>query len=77
MKCQPPCVHPDDIIGALDIRNMASGRRQTPISRHTLAAWRADSFPKPIRVLEGAGPGGADVELFDRRQVLAWLKERR
>jgi len=76
-RCEPPCVHPWDIIGALDIRKMASGRRRTPISRHTLAAWRADTFPEPIAVLEGAGPGGSSVELWDRRAVKDWLKSRR
>lgn len=72
-----PTIPVADIIGALEIRNMASGRRQTPISRHTLAAWRTGDFPQPIRVLDGAGPGGSPVELWDRRAVKAWLRGRR
>lgn len=83
-KCEPPCVHPDDIIGAKQIRDMASGRRHTPISRHTLAAWRntdnyppGQAFPEPIAVLEGAGPGGSAVELWDRRAVKDWLRGRK
>lgn len=83
-RCEPPCIHPRDLIGALDIRTMASGRRRTPISRHTLAAWRntdsyppGEAFPEPIAVLAGAGPGGSAVELWDRRAVKAWLRSRR
>ena len=85
-KCEPPCIHPDDIIGAADVRQLVSKRRRTrgkssarqPISRNTFLVWRRDSgFPEPIKVLEGAGPGGADVELWDRRAVKDWLKTRK
>lgn len=77
-KCEPPCVHPEDLIGALQIRTIASGRRRTPISRNTLLAWRREGgFPEPIAVLEGAGPGGSAVELWDRRAVKDWLRSRK
>lgn len=75
-RCDPPCVHPEDLIGAKQIRDLASGRRRTPISRHTLAAWRERDFPKPIATLEGAGPGGSDVEIWSRAAVKDWLKRR-
>lgn len=76
MNCPPPCIHPQHLIGALQIRRIASGRPQ-PISRHTLTAWRTGDFPEPVAVLEGAGPGGNPVELWDARAVTAWLRERK
>jgi hypothetical protein len=72
-----PTIPIHEIVGAAQVRNLASGRRHKPISRHTLIAWREGDFPKPIRTLEGAGPGGSDVELWDGREVRAWLKARR
>lgn len=58
-------IDPGDIIGGLEARQLAGG-----VSRATLLRWRADhGFPEPIRTLEGG------IELWDRRQVKAWLKE--
>jgi hypothetical protein len=77
-RCDPPCVHPGDLIAAKQVRDLASGRRHTPISRHTLANWRARrDFPAPVAVLEGAGPGGTSVEIWSRAAVKAWLRSRR
>jgi hypothetical protein len=80
-RCEPPCVNPDDLIAAKQVRDLASGRRHTPISRHTLADWRdkdkhRNPFPDPVAVLQGAGPGGSDVEIWSRTAVKDWLKRR-
>lgn len=64
--CPPPCVHPDNIISASQVRDLAGVR-----SRHTLLRWRENrGFPAPIRTVPG--PGGP-FELWDSRQVEAWL----
>lgn len=77
-RCDPPCVHPEDLIAAKQVRDLASGRRHAPISRHTLADWRQRrGFPEPIAALEGAGPGGSDVEIWSRTAVKTWLKANR
>jgi hypothetical protein len=76
-RCDPPCVHPEDLIGVRAVRDLASGRRHTPISPHTLIDWRRRrDFPVPVVTLEGAGPGGSDVEIWSRTAVKAWLKAR-
>lgn len=69
-ECPPPCLHPTHIISASQIRQLA-GIRQ----RNTLIRWRRDrDFPAPIRTVPG--PGG-QVELWDIREVRAWLQRRR
>jgi predicted DNA-binding transcriptional regulator AlpA len=74
MPCEPPCIHPRDIIGNGQVRRLcATGSK--PISRGTLIRWRAhNGFPPPIRTIPG--PGSSSVELWDRRAVKAWLRAR-
>jgi hypothetical protein len=55
-------LHPADIIGPGEIRQMAGG-----VTRKTLMTWRErPDFPAPVKSL-GIG------DLFDRRAVQAWL----
>jgi predicted DNA-binding transcriptional regulator AlpA len=64
--CPPPCLHPQDIISAQQVREYA-GISQ----RSTLIRWRKErGFPEPITSVPG--PGGP-VELWDAREVRAWL----
>jgi hypothetical protein len=62
---QVPTIPIADIIGPGEIRELAGG-----VTRKTLMTWRArPDFPKPFKSLEIG-------DLFDRRAVQAWLKER-
>lgn len=68
--CVSPCINPRDIIANSQVRKLCGG-----IARGTLIRWRAtEGFPEPIRKVPG--PGSSQVELWDRRQVKAWMKER-
>lgn len=65
-------VPPRDILGNLETRRLAGralgGRK--PVTRATLIRWReTGGFPDPIRKV-------AAGELWDRREVVAWLRER-
>lgn len=57
----------DEIVDTSDVRRLAGVSQ-----RHTLLAWRrADpTFPKPVAVT------GSGVELFNRAEVVAWLRGR-
>lgn len=69
-------LRPRDIIGNKEVRRMCGPRGGPAITRHTLIRWRADlGFPEPIRALSGRGH--TKTELWDARQVRAWLRERR
>ena len=62
-------VPPREMIGNAQVRDLAGG-----ITRHTLLAWRRDQdFPAPVAVVPGQGSG---TEVWDRREVQAWLKAR-
>jgi hypothetical protein len=64
-KHEPEPLLPRDIIGGAEVRRMCGG-----ITRHTLINWREKrSFPAPVRVLRDT-----KVELWDARQVRAWLR---
>jgi predicted DNA-binding transcriptional regulator AlpA len=70
MACDPPCIHPRDIIGNGQVRKLCGG-----VARGTLIRWRKhNGFPPPIRTIPG--PGSSSVELWDRRAVKAWLRAR-
>lgn len=57
-----------DILSAADVRRLSGG-----ISRHTLINWRATKgFPAPMRAIKQRR--GRDLELWDRRDVKAWLR---
>lgn len=59
-------VPPGQIVGVYEVRRLCGG-----ISRPTLIRWRTQpGFPEPIRKLKG------NVELWDARDVRAWLKQR-
>lgn len=66
MSTEP--IPPRHIAGNAEIRHICGG-----ITRHTLIAWRkTEGFPEPVRVLRRS-----KVELWDARQVRAWLAQRR
>lgn len=64
-------VYYDDLIGPGEIRELAgAAKNRGPVSSRTLWLWRQqDGFPQPIREVSG-------VAVWDRRHVVAWLKER-
>jgi hypothetical protein len=65
----PDCVPPSELIGNAQVREMCGG-----VTRHTLLAWRdTQGFPEPVANIPGQGSG---TEVWDRRQVTAWLKAR-
>lgn len=66
-----PWVLPRDLMLASDVRRLAGIR-----SRNTLLNWRArHGFPEPIRSFRvGQGRRVQRVEVWDRREVRAWLK---
>jgi hypothetical protein len=70
-----PWLLPRDLLLTSDVRRMASLNRQ-PITRHTLIRWRAEKgFPEPVRSIKvGRGRRAQTVDLWDRRDVKAWLK---
>lgn len=58
-------VPPADLIGNAAVRELCGG-----VSRHTLIAWRREqNFPAPVATIDR-------TDVWDRRQVKAWLKER-
>jgi predicted DNA-binding transcriptional regulator AlpA len=60
-------IPPDDIISTPEVRELAG-----ILSRHTLIDWRERrAFPEPFKRV------GGRVELYDRREVQAWLARRR
>lgn len=64
----PDPIPPRQIVGNQEVRKMCGG-----ITRTTLLAWRrTEAFPTPIRTLAGT----PKTELWDARQVRAWLKQR-
>jgi hypothetical protein len=64
-----------DVVGNADVRHTVARRlhgRQKPIARGTLLRLRETrGFPAPVRELRGG------VELWDARQVRAWILEQR
>lgn len=59
-------LEPGDLIGNAAVRELCGG-----ITRHTLIAWRRDlGFPEPAVTVDR-------TECWDRRVVLAWLKQNR
>jgi hypothetical protein len=65
IECVPPCVAPDDIIDAADVRRLLKIK-----SRATLIARRRETdFPEPITRT------GTGVELWDRRDIEMWLRD--
>lgn len=61
----------DAILCNLQVRAMC-GRGRQPVPRSTLILWRKKhGFPEPFAVLPG------DVELWDRRAVRRWKRNRR
>jgi hypothetical protein len=67
------------VIGAFEVRKMCArarvkaqaGKKRQPISRDTLAAWRKTrGFPEPFKRI-------ACGELWDRREVRAWLDKQK
>lgn len=64
----------DEIITTTTVRKMVSATK-TPVTRHTLIRWRDPDlspyprFPQPVRVVDG-------VELWDAREIRAWIKTR-
>lgn len=63
-----PWIHPRDILLAADVRRLCG-----ITTRRTLLRWRATKgFPEPFRVIRQRR--GVDLELWDRRDVKAWLK---
>ena len=64
-----------DIIGNIEVRTLAGREleQRKPITRATLIRWRdLHDFPEPFRVLKGT----PHTELWDRREVVAWLRAR-
>lgn len=72
MPEQPPrpWVRPADLMLTADVRRLARIR-----SRHTLLRWRREKgFPEPVRAIRvGRGKKAQVVEIWDRRDVRAWL----
>lgn len=67
----PGYIHYRDIMLTHDVRRVCGG-----IARSTLIAWRRDrGFPEPVRSIRaGRGVKTQFVDIYDRRQVRAWLK---
>lgn len=64
-----------DILGNIEVRTLAARemRQPKPVTRATLIRWRAqEGFPEPFRVLKGT----PHTELWDRLEVLEWLRQR-
>jgi predicted DNA-binding transcriptional regulator AlpA len=80
MPSQPdperPWILPRDMMLTHDVRRLA-GRPGGPIARSTLIRWRQDrAFPEPVRVFKvGQGKRRQLIEVWDRRDVRAWLSE--
>jgi hypothetical protein len=67
-----PWLRPEHILATADVRRLC-GKPGPPVDRHTLLRWRASrGFPAPVRVIRQAK--GQALELWDRRDVVAWLK---
>jgi hypothetical protein len=63
---------PRHILSTAEVRRLC-GRPGPPIDRHTLLRWRAGrGFPDPVRVIRQGR--GQRLELYDKRDVVAWLK---
>lgn len=65
-------LHPDDLLGNEAARQLCAHYlgQDTPVTRATLAKWRRSSgFPAPLPCAR------AGVELWDARQVRAWVQE--
>lgn len=67
-----PWLRPHHILITPDVRRLCGG-----ISRSTLIAWRQDrGFPEPVRSIRtGRGVKAQRVDVWDRRDVMLWLKE--
>lgn len=67
-----PWLHPRHIMLTADVRRLAGG-----VSRGTLLRWReVRGFPEPVRSIRvGRGRRSQVVELWDRRDVRAWLRD--
>lgn len=78
MTCDSSAIPVKDIIGNTQVRRMIGThlRHRKPVTRATLIRYRAEGFPAPVRTIPG-GPGGAGVELWDAREVRAWLVDNR
>lgn len=66
-----PWMLPHHILLTADVRRLAG-----QISRDTLLAWRERrGFPSPVRSIRvGKGARAQHVDIYDRRHVMAWLK---
>lgn len=64
-------VSPSDLMLTADVRRLCGG-----IERWTLIRWRQNrGFPEPIRSIKvGRGKNSQTVDIYDRRDVRAWLK---
>ena len=67
-----PWVLPRDLLLTADVRRLAGG-----VSRQTLIRWReTKGFPEPIRSIKvGTGRNAQTVDIYDRRDVRAWLRD--
>lgn len=72
----PEYIRVRDIACAAQVRSSAGralGRPRKPVTRRTILLWRATKgFPDPVTVLKS---GKAEIELWDIREVRAWLRE--
>jgi predicted DNA-binding transcriptional regulator AlpA len=67
-------IDPKHIIDGMTARRLCQSlnQRRVPLSRNTFGRWRRDrAFPDPIITTESG------VELWDERQVKAWVKHQR
>ena len=69
-----PWVKPSDLLLIGDVRRLCG---VAPSSRHTIRRWReTKGFPEPIKAIRtGRGKRAKVVEIWDRRDVKAWLAE--
>lgn len=74
MNEQPPrpWILPRDLMLSSDVRRLAGN-----VARGTLIYWRKHKgFPEPVRSIRvGRGVKAQAVDIYDRRDVRAWLRE--
>lgn len=69
-----PWLRPEHLLLIGDVRRLC---KVAPGSRHTIPRWRRDKgFPGPVRSIRtGRGKKANRIEIWDRREVVAWLRE--
>ena len=68
-------VRAGDLIHSIKARELA-GKPGPPVSRQTLIRWREQrGFPEPVAELKvGRGRKAQTVDVYSRKDVMAWLK---